>query len=500
MPLDSIKNTIGSRKTVITVLAAVTVLALYLVFASILIGHGHIDFFQREALGEVFVDTWHHLTRWEFDLTPQTIGYEGFYREGKVYTYFGPFPSFIRGGMEILFGRVQTDWSRISFLMAAAIFSVSVFFVYKNIFGILGVRSFFYPYLLTAAAVLSSSYAFLLSSAVVYHEVIIWALAWSMAGLALIAYCYNRRNIKLAFLLLISICAGFAFLSRTLTSLGILMVTSSVFIAELFKEKISASRYNVIREAASVTYAGNKRLVVFGLLPVIVSIGFMLTVNYYRWGSPLEFLPAKHHILFKLTPKRLEYFNSIKPVSGQRAIEAMNYYFIPHRDNFSGSFPFIKFLPKTELGFGPSLTSKDPSRMLYDYDFVEPGAPMTLFSPLLLIFAGIGLFAFFRYRFPLLIYVMGVSFFAPVFVIILWPGLTIRYSAEFVPLLVLLSSVGAATLVKNTRKHKSWLLRAFFLLVLFAGIFMTLNVIYAYKLYTWYVPQFYKLQLISAFQ
>jgi hypothetical protein len=475
-------------------------LGLYLLCVAIAIGHGRVDLLHGEAMGQAFVDTWRGLMKWQFDVSPASIGWEGFVREGRTYMYFGPFPALIRGVMGLLFGPVSTDWSRVSFLIAAALFAVSTYAVCRSLMRILGADSLFYACLLTGATLLSSPFAFLYVSAAIYHESIIWALAWVMTGLAVFASDYRQGGLRLTPLSLVSLCAGLALLSRSLTSFSLVLLFGIVFVLTLLKDTEFARRAGLA--AGAPNYLGRKRFIALSLLPVAVCGAFALTVNYYRWGSPLEFMPVEHHRLFKMSPERLKRFQSVAPINPKRVIHSLDYYLVPHSSDFSSEFPFLRLTPERNLGFGPAfLRGGDLSRLYLDYDWVEPSVPLTLLSPLLVMFSILGLLGSLRFGLPLSVSAVVLALLPPLLLIVSWPGLTMRYSAEFVPMLVVCSSLGAALLVKRAPGvASSWLTRACSIAILLAGVLATLSAIYLYKQLTWWVPKIDKARLLMMFQ
>ena len=58
---------------------------------------------SNEPLASTFTNTWDHLLVGRYDIDPEVIEREAFYRDGKVYTYYGVFPAFVRGVIEFFF-------------------------------------------------------------------------------------------------------------------------------------------------------------------------------------------------------------------------------------------------------------------------------------------------------------------------------------------------------------------------------------------------------------
>jgi hypothetical protein len=321
-----------------------------------------------------------------------------------------------------------------------------------------------------------------------------------MTGLAVLMSGCRQGGLRLIPLSLASLCAGLALLSRSPTGLSLVLLFGIVFVLTLLKDTELARRAGLA--AGAPRYLGQKRFIALSLLPVAVCGAFVLAINYYRWGSPLEFMPVEHHRLFKLAPERLKRFQAVAPINLERAIHSLDYYLVPRPSDFSGEFPFLRLTPERSLGFGPAfLHRRDLSRLYLDYDWVAPGLPLTLLSPLLVVFSILGLLGSLRFGLPLSVSAVVLALLPPLLMMISWPGLTMRYSTEFVPMLVVCSSLGAALLVKRAPGvASSWLTRACSIAILLAGAFATLSAIYLFKQLTWWVPAIDKSRLLMMFQ
>ena len=155
---------------------------------------------ERFSFGHNYTNALDNLKQGRFDLDPKTAGGElgeRFYRNGKIYTYYGFFPVFLRGFIEIFFKRGLTDWSRISVLLAALLVVASfVLACHKFVSNIEASKRLrdFYLTLFIVALSFGSSMLSLLAQANLYTEVIIWALAWN--GVFICTFMYFIYSLK----------------------------------------------------------------------------------------------------------------------------------------------------------------------------------------------------------------------------------------------------------------------------------------------------------------
>jgi hypothetical protein len=67
--------------------------AIYYLFLTV---DGSLNFFKPTELGMVFNNMLEHILHGEFDVDPSAIAFEGFARDGKIYSYFGILPALLR--------------------------------------------------------------------------------------------------------------------------------------------------------------------------------------------------------------------------------------------------------------------------------------------------------------------------------------------------------------------------------------------------------------------
>jgi hypothetical protein len=172
----------------------------------------------KEVLGGAYDSQAEHFLRGNVDVDVQAIGHEAMIVDGKVRTYFGPFPAFLRIPLNAVYPAGHGKWSRISGFCA----SVITLFAFAGLIGT-ALRSS--PLSLRGRTWLGNAciigFAFgsplllLLGNLSIYDEAIIWGLSWSLAALYFALRSRQSEGVALTRALLgFSLCAAGALLSR----------------------------------------------------------------------------------------------------------------------------------------------------------------------------------------------------------------------------------------------------------------------------------------------
>src|SRR6185437_445014 len=105
-------------------------------YALLLTAFGSVGLFAPVTYGLNFNSMLMHLLRGRFDVDPAAIGYEGFLRNGAVYSYFGVFPALLRAPLLPLRDFAAIDVTRLSCLLAATLMglfkALSALVVWRN--------------------------------------------------------------------------------------------------------------------------------------------------------------------------------------------------------------------------------------------------------------------------------------------------------------------------------------------------------------------------------
>src|ERR1043166_4023914 len=75
---------------------------------------GGTHLFVKEVLGDAFDSQAEHFLRGDAGIDPEAISSEAMIVNGKIRTYFGPFPAFVRMPLNLIYGHGRGLWSRFS--------------------------------------------------------------------------------------------------------------------------------------------------------------------------------------------------------------------------------------------------------------------------------------------------------------------------------------------------------------------------------------------------
>lgn len=144
-----------------------------------------------EWLSSVYDSLGAHLTHLSAEVDQSAILWEGLQVNNKTYAYFGPFPAFIRIGLNAVFPEFSGKWSRVSCLLAAVLsviaFGTMVFRVTAANERLSAKEREALRIALTLGFAFGTPLTYLISCARIYHEAILWGLCgamWCVVALA----------------------------------------------------------------------------------------------------------------------------------------------------------------------------------------------------------------------------------------------------------------------------------------------------------------------------
>ena len=240
--------------------------------------------FHPVERGLVFNEMLTQLLKGRFDISPATIGWEGFVRAGRTYAYFGIFCALLRAPL-LIFGDIRTtDITSVSLFVATALSlacrlgAVALVFAGARLdrgFGALR------TVVLAAVAFSGESVQFLRPS--VYQEVVSWGAALAAGFVLLLAWLVLGRPRRTAMVhAAMAVLAGLALMCRVSFGVGLYAALGLVMAARLWltvRDGGSWARTVLSRTPAAIV------AMVLALLT--------LAVNYARWGDPLSFVPLQ---------------------------------------------------------------------------------------------------------------------------------------------------------------------------------------------------------------
>ena len=411
---------------------------------------GRLDLLHSGPLDSFFDSQTRALFDGHWDIPRGELGFEAFIVDDKAYTYFGLWPSALRMPIFAVTDAYDGRLTQLSILAAFVVFMAATarlgWRVRQCAYGdempsrVEKIAAGMFTFILGAGSVV----LFLGSRPVVYHEAELWGAAWSIAAFAsIVAYARepNRADLVRA-----GTTTALALLSRGSVGLAPLVALGCLVLVHAVR---------LLRDFAN----RDERKIVGGLL-LATAVPFLLyaAVNVARFDHPWR-LPIEDQVATQIDPIRPAIFEGTNgslfaPKFVPTNTLAM---FRPDAIAVDGLFPFITFPERAEEVGDITFATFDPAASL----------PVSM--PLLFLLAIYGAIVVFGRR----------SAYAPTRVLVLGgivgalgvmtiPFVNQRYQSDFLPLLVVLGTVGVTAGVHRFAESRArWWLVA---LVAFLGV------------------------------
>ena len=274
--------------------------AIYYLF---LLSNGTFRLFAPEMLDKAFDSMLVHLLRGEFTVDREAIGFEAFTRDGRAYAYFGIVPALLRLPALPFVEIAEASLARLSCLIAVVLYVAvqlrMLVIVHESLpprsrmRGLLGV--------MVVATVLSGPQLYILGSASIYHEPILWSAVMAATfNLVVVRVAFPGCHLATRHLVWLATLAGLAINTRASIG-GALYLGTILQIGRAAWKRHSGSR----DERLSMTSAGVAHGKINGMvgdpriaLPIAVLISFVIiagTVNFERWGNPFRFVDYQYY-------------------------------------------------------------------------------------------------------------------------------------------------------------------------------------------------------------
>lgn len=299
--------------------------------------------FVQDMLGAAYDSQAEHLLHGDPGVSGDAIRHEVMIVNGKSRMYFGPFPAFLRIPLNYVYPQGSGHWSRISGFCAGIVALASFSALVRRTLRVSDLSRRWRNWLGNICLVgfaLASPFFLLLADVSIYHEAIIWGLAWSLAALYFAGRCRRREGASLTLsLVAFAVCAGAAILSRVTFGLPLLLI------APLLAAGLLRQRHQVRNLTAL-------------LLPLGAAVLFHLALNYAKFGdfvgagiqyhvNPVQREFARQHGLFRLerVPYSLaDYFILRRPIpqpqapflkTSQQSYDYPDLYVMPFTETYS---------------------------------------------------------------------------------------------------------------------------------------------------------------------
>jgi hypothetical protein len=460
-----------------------TIVAVYYLF---LLSNGTLQLFAPEMLDQAFNNMLTHLLRGEFTVDREAIGYEAFTREGKTYAYFGIFPAALRLFAMPFTDIAQAELGRLSCLTAVVMFvalQLRMLLIVHHSLPPANRRLEFLA-LMMAATLLSGPQLYMLDSASIYHEPILWSAAMAAAfNLVIVRTTFGEKSLHGSDLVSLAAFAGLAINTRA--SIGVALFLGTILLVAWkvwcrYPSERGAQQFLVKATRLSSTIL--PPVAILGLAAAVVGV-----INFQRWGDAFTFADFHYYDMrVNVYPNLLEIIRKYGEFGVGRMWIGALYYATDIPYLLHTSPPFAEFLRARVVTID-----------------APPVTPI-LTNPLTIILAGIGLYRVWwkpelnTHRIAILrlalfghaaavILILGYIFFTP------------RFHFDFAPFMTLAALIGYASVsTALTEARESWRRRARIAAIglCFLGILSSHYELLLHKVYSWVVPMDVRLTLL----
>ena len=304
----------------------------------IVVTSGGTHLFVKEVLGEAFDSQAEHLLHGDAGIDLEAIRPEAMIVNGKIRTYFGPFPAFVRIPLNLVYRHARGMWSRFSGFCAAVLAlwsftglvadSLRLSPLSRSARNWIGNASL-------AGFVFATPLLFLVASLSIFNEADSWALAWSVSAIFFAARALESDGRRLTISLFgFGISAAAALLSRVTFGIPLFLI------GPLLAFRFRRARWSCLAALAGPLAAG----MAFHLVLSYARFGNFAGISYesYINGVHVEFVRRHGMLNLARVPYSFaEYFSLRPPVFREQApFVQVDRHFLPYPNLFS--------LPNTE--------------------------------------------------------------------------------------------------------------------------------------------------------
>ena len=332
----------------------------------LLLSNGTFRLFAPEKFDKLFGSMLLHMLHGQFYVDSNVIGYEAFTRNGHTYSYFGVFPALLRL-MAIPFADVaQAELARLSCLAAVVLFVAlqlrMLFIVHDSLPSASRIPEFLA--VMVAATVLSGPQLYILGSAWIYHEPVLWAAVLAAAfNLVVIKAAFGEGGLTARRLIGLSVIAGLAINTRP--SIGVALYVGAVLlIAWTAWERHGRPYIEGTSTVGPPRFAKAISALVFDertWLPIL-TLGVLAAaagiVNFERWGNPFTFADYRYYYVAQhMRPNDFAVLRNYGEFNLGRVWIGALYYATGIPWLLKNTTPFAEFLNARFVGLeGPPLT------------------------------------------------------------------------------------------------------------------------------------------------
>ncbi len=273
------------------------------------------DWWPRGSCGAIFNAQAVALLAGKMHLDPAVLGDEAFVHNGRHYTYFGIWPALLR--MPLL-PFLDRDWTALSCALAASLATAFLLLTLRKASeGPCRTWPLRIMLLATAATFVASGPQFeLTAKPTVYVEAILWAYAFACAFIWHAFPLALGRAVTPARLAGLGALAALALQAKVTTGISLYAACGLIALAALWQVR-GAGATAIIRLLASCA------------LPLALGALVAGSINYARWGNPLEFANLARNVFYANDEARSSRLRTYGAFELERIPHALKYYFAP---------------------------------------------------------------------------------------------------------------------------------------------------------------------------
>jgi hypothetical protein len=266
----------------------------------LLLSNGTFRLFGPERFDKVFGSMLLHMLHGEFYVDSDVIGFETFTRNGHPYSYFGVFPALLRLAAIPFTDVAQAQLARLSCLAAVVLFvalQLRMLFIVDNS---LPTRSRIPEFFVVtvAATVLSGPQLYILGSAWIYHEPVLWAAVLAAGfNLVVIKAAFGEGGLATRHLIGLSVLAGLAINTRP--SIGVALYVGAVLLiawtAWQRHRRPDVDGVGLQRFAKAISALAFDERIWLPILTLGALAAAAGIVNFERWGNPFTFADYRYY-------------------------------------------------------------------------------------------------------------------------------------------------------------------------------------------------------------
>jgi hypothetical protein len=271
---------------------------------------------ERQPLNLTFNNMLAHLLHRQFYVDPDVVGFEGFLRDGHVYSYWGITCALLRLPL-LLFHRLDLDvtvWSCLVAVCLAGMMKLRTVLLIRRRLGYPPASSWAFGLMMAYIFLGGAEIGYLKAS--IFQEVIFWAVAFAAVFIYFAIMGLVRGYFSLAVLSSMAAAAGLATLTRVSTGIGLCAAFGLLLLVLLAED---------LRSRTPVR--ARRFLVPAGVLAAFLAV--VGVVNTLRWGAPWTFTNYAYYVPYHVFPARMERMRLYGLFNPERIPFGLGYYFFP---------------------------------------------------------------------------------------------------------------------------------------------------------------------------